>query len=457
MKLVCRTELLTTKMVEDTSPAQDMADIAGHVVHEDASYDKDVVEIKLPDSVVSSDYGGNFVKDVCIDDGRPPPRKFSEEKVVDEKSSPKFYRMIDANGASRYGEKDCPPKSVHELKPEIVVPVGFAPGSNNEKRYPSHEEHDPEGKSKATNFADIREKKISLEELLRLESAEEAQHKGVVSSETSENHVPPLHGEAVGQVSTNSCHGIEAIASKTSELADNSLSSTHSNSTDECMVTMSEEPPESSSSAITDAASTEPICTLEKNDDVSAERFDKAEKAEPGVDAPSSSSSDIESSEKSNVQNESSAGEEITSSAVATTSTSSDVATTSTSSAVATTSPADNVEPSGANGENDEKHETDCITEQITPDSVKPTSRIGNGCPPFGPSIMSAPVSNSGHLAYSGSISIRSDSSTTSTRSFAFPVLQRDWISSPVRMAKGERRRARRRYGWRKGFLCCKF
>lgn len=477
MKLVCRTEVLTTKMVEDTNPVQDIV----HVVHEDASYDKDVVEIKLPDSVVSSDYGGNFVKDVCIDEGQPPPQKFSEEKVVDEKSSPKFdHQMIHANGAPGYREKDCTTKSVHELKPEIVLPLGFAPDSNNEKQHSSCEEHDPEGRSKATNFGEISEKKISLEELLRLESAEESQHKATVSSETSKNHMPSLHGETAGQVSTNASHGIEATASKTSELVNNSLSSTEN--TDDCTVITSEEcdveaPPECSTSAITDAASAVPICNLEKTDDASAEGFDKVEKAGSGVDAPSSSSSDIGSSEKSNDQNASTAREAITNKVDET--------------AVASTSSAGIVEPSGANVEN--KHETDGITdihdstqrdegnsvhmmstvskspthahdmdEEIAPDSAKAESQIGNGYPPsesglFGPSIMSAPVSHSGHLAYSGSISIRSDSSATSTRSFAFPVLQRDWISSPVRMAKGERRRARQRHGWRKGLLCCKF
>ncbi|OEL19227.1 hypothetical protein BAE44_0019758 [Dichanthelium oligosanthes] len=67
------------------------------------------------------------------------------------------------------------------------------------------------------------------------------------------------------------------------------------------------------------------------------------------------------------------------------------------------------------------------------------------------------PLSISGHIAYSGNVSLRSESSTTSTRSFAFPVLQREWISSPVRMAKAERRRTRRRRAWRKGLICCKF
>uniref|UniRef100_A0ACD5ZIU9 Uncharacterized protein n=2 Tax=Avena sativa TaxID=4498 RepID=A0ACD5ZIU9_AVESA len=444
MKLVCRTDLLTTKMLKDTNPAQDTV----HVLHEDASYDKDVLEIKLADSVVTSDYGGNFVKDVCIDDGQRPTRKLPEEKVVDGKLSPKFdHQMIHANGAPISGEKDHGMKSVHELKPEIVQPVGFAPDSSNEKLYSSRKEQDREGRSKATNFGEISEKKISLEELLRLESAEESQHKTTASSETSKDHMPSLAGEAVGQVSTVT----------TPEERD------------------AEAPPECSTSAITDAASTEPTCTLEKtDDDVSAEGFDKVEKAEPGVDAPISSSSDIGSSEKSSDENGSTADEAVPNKVDET--------------AVASTSSADIAEPSGANGEN--KQEADGITdahdstkrdegnamntviesptqaqvmdEEITPDSAKATSQTVNGYPPsepglFGPSIMSAPVSHSGHLAYSGSISIRSDSSTTSTRSFAFPVLQRDWISSPVRMAKGERRRARRRHAWRKGLICCKF
>ena len=188
-------------MVEDKNPSQDMVDIAGHVEQEDPSYEKDIVEIKLPDSVASFDYGGNFVKDVCIDDGQPLPRKISEDKVVDEKSSPNFdCQMIHANGAPTYIEKDCAAKSFHKPRPEAVQPVHFAPDSNNEKRYSSCEKHDPEGRSKATNFGDLSEKKISLEELLRLESAEESLHKGAISSETSKNHMPSFHGEAVRQV-----------------------------------------------------------------------------------------------------------------------------------------------------------------------------------------------------------------------------------------------------------------
>ncbi|ONK69366.1 uncharacterized protein A4U43_C05F22100 [Asparagus officinalis] len=71
-----------------------------------------------------------------------------------------------------------------------------------------------------------------------------------------------------------------------------------------------------------------------------------------------------------------------------------------------------------------------------------------------GPSILSGPIANSGHIPFSGNISLRSDSSTTSARSFAFPILQSEWNSSPVKMAKAERRKHR---GWKMGLLCCRF
>ncbi|KAG9448548.1 hypothetical protein H6P81_008513 [Aristolochia fimbriata] len=66
-------------------------------------------------------------------------------------------------------------------------------------------------------------------------------------------------------------------------------------------------------------------------------------------------------------------------------------------------------------------------------------------------------VAHSGHIPYSGSISLRSDSSTASARSFAFPILHSEWNSSPVRMAKADRRHLRKHRGWRMSFFCCRF
>ncbi|XP_055809860.1 uncharacterized protein LOC129880051 isoform X2 [Solanum dulcamara] len=69
----------------------------------------------------------------------------------------------------------------------------------------------------------------------------------------------------------------------------------------------------------------------------------------------------------------------------------------------------------------------------------------------------SGSITYSGPISYSGNVSLRSESSTTSTRSFAFPVLQNEWNSSPVRMAKAERRRLSKQKGWKQGLLCCRF
>ncbi|XP_044490202.1 uncharacterized protein LOC123214481 isoform X2 [Mangifera indica] len=66
-------------------------------------------------------------------------------------------------------------------------------------------------------------------------------------------------------------------------------------------------------------------------------------------------------------------------------------------------------------------------------------------------------ITYSGPIAYSGSLSLRSDSSTTSTRSFAFPILQPEWNCSPVRMAKADRRHFRKHKCWKQGLLCCRF
>ncbi|XP_022887531.1 uncharacterized protein LOC111403312 isoform X1 [Olea europaea var. sylvestris] len=67
-------------------------------------------------------------------------------------------------------------------------------------------------------------------------------------------------------------------------------------------------------------------------------------------------------------------------------------------------------------------------------------------------------VTYSGPIPFSGSLSLRSESSAaTSTRSFAFPVLQPESNASPVRMVKSDRRQFRKHKDWRSGLLCCRF
>lgn len=486
-------------MVEDKNSSQDTVQKSGHIVLQNVSYDKDVVEIKLADDIDSDTYGSNFVKDVCVDEGALLHRMRSEEKPLDRRSSPNFScQMIDADSDTRYGKKDYSRISVHELKPEVVSSVDFAPHCNNEKQYSSGKEYDLEDQIE-TGFVAGRpsEKKISLQELLLLESAEESRHSGTTNSESSEKHKCPLHEEAVGQTSKDGDPNVQTILANASEYVSSGISSKENASG--CPATtpgdhvtaaaldvrepqkidrynpfvdhrsLEDTPvPECSTPGITDAASTDSICSVH-NVTGGGAGLDEAETSELGADTLSTSSSDIQSSEKSNDHSESVFSKAIAGAVDET--------------AVATSSTSNSAEPSDAYGKNQEKHDqideehsigTDdsasrsstlaqdgSVVEQNMADSSKSTARVRNENayePNFcGPSIMSGPVSMSGHIAYSGNISLRSDSSTTSTRSFAFPVLQREWISSPVRMAKAERRHSRRHRVWRKGIICCKF
>ncbi|XP_072992223.1 uncharacterized protein [Typha latifolia] len=122
----------------------------------------------------------------------------------------------------------------------------------------------------------------------------------------------------------------------------------------------------------------------------------------------------------------------------------------------------DKVNKESKNSQQPGHTQNDPVVEGSVPDSATASARSSvyrnhgdlNFC---GPTISAGPIATSGHLPYSGSISLRSDSSTTSTRSFAFPILQSEWNSSPVKMAKPDRKRYRRHRGWRNGLLCCRF
>ncbi|MFS8021639.1 putative protein BREAKING OF ASYMMETRY IN THE STOMATAL LINEAGE [Helianthus anomalus] len=80
-----------------------------------------------------------------------------------------------------------------------------------------------------------------------------------------------------------------------------------------------------------------------------------------------------------------------------------------------------------------------------------------------GESSFSMAGSVSGHITFlgpitsAGSISHRSDGSNSSVRSFAFPILQNEWNSSPVRMAKADPKHSRKHRGWRQALMCCGF
>lgn len=74
-----------------------------------------------------------------------------------------------------------------------------------------------------------------------------------------------------------------------------------------------------------------------------------------------------------------------------------------------------------------------------------------------GPLVFGPFLGRIGTMPYSGSSSLRSTSSTSS--SFAFPILASEWNGSPVRMVEADRKQLRRQQqSWRICcFLCCKF
>ncbi|XWS37240.1 hypothetical protein CRYUN_Cryun19dG0026400 [Craigia yunnanensis] len=94
----------------------------------------------------------------------------------------------------------------------------------------------------------------------------------------------------------------------------------------------------------------------------------------------------------------------------------------------------------------------DRISRSLTGPSQSFVNQLGHGyCGSFAVSPLSGPI------PCSGSISLRSTSSTASNHSFAFPVLPSEWNGSPVRMVEADQREPRKHQSWRTCFLCCKF
>ncbi|EFH51488.1 hypothetical protein ARALYDRAFT_484289, partial [Arabidopsis lyrata subsp. lyrata] len=104
--------------------------------------------------------------------------------------------------------------------------------------------------------------------------------------------------------------------------------------------------------------------------------------------------------------------------------------------------------------ETENHHQQNSLVENSYEDDKLSSSRFGETSFSAAESVsISGHITYSGPIAYSGSLSVRSDASTTSGRSFAFPILQSEWNSSPVRMAKADKRR--QKGGWRHTLLCC--
>ncbi|OEL32578.1 hypothetical protein BAE44_0006406, partial [Dichanthelium oligosanthes] len=521
-------EFLADNMVEQTNQAEHSfvkgehqnGGKTGQTCIEYYSYDKDVVEIKLPDTILSSDYGGHFVKDVCIDEGVLPGQKTSTEKLVDQKVSINFDSLEDTKGDLGEEISANSTKTALELKSQIVIlPVMCATDGNTGEQNFLYKERDLEGNNIAAISTDSNDAKLNPKQSLCHEGAQGRQQVDSVISESNENLEPFFNGEAAHQVSSNDCHetGI-GIASETSNIIDSDLT-VESDAADFSVVVPEEVvvstaldkggsnqvnhynpfiaygsldetwEPNYSLPTLVDATSIVPICPVEKTDSFSdlvnraLEGFDPIEIDEAIIEEnrsdsveASSSTLDVQASEQCNDQGESLTDDVKT-----------DVAHEmgiATSLSTSNGGPSDvKCETGSAGGINDFNPrdaevgtkrsedttdskssplvQTEPVVQQNGPDSAKVTAQtvIRN---PFessfsGPSITSGPLTPSGHIPYSGNISLRSESSTTSTRSFAFPVLQNEWNSSPVKMAKADRRRMREDRGWGYRILCCKF
>ncbi|CAD6260601.1 unnamed protein product [Miscanthus lutarioriparius] len=527
-------KFLADKMVEQTNQSELSFVKAEHLNGgkigqtriEDYSYDKDVVEIKLPDTVLSSDYGVHFVKDVCIDEGVLPDQKTSSENQVDQKVSMNFDSSEYTNGDLREEISADSTKTAHELKSEIVIlPVMCDTDGNTGEQNSSCKKHDLEDNYTADVSTDSNDEELNPKQLPCHEVAQDCQEVGSIISESNENQDRLFTGETTHQVSSNDCYetGI-GIASETSNIIHNDLP-VQSAAADFSVVIPEEVAvsaaldmegsnqvnhynpfiaygsldetwePNYSLPTIVNAASIAPICPIEKTDSFSdlvnraLKGFDPIEIDEAIIEAnrldsveESSSTLDVQASEQCNDQSES-----LTNNDAKT-----DVAH---EMGTATSLSISNGEHSDVKSDNGQKYEidgqdindfnprdaelgtkiseditdsksstpvqTESVVQQNGPDSAKVTAQtvIRN---PFessfsGPSITSGPLTPSGHIPYSGNISLRSESSTTSTRSFAFPVLQNEWNSSPVKMAKADRRRLKEDRGWGYRILCCKF
>ncbi|KAF7009569.1 hypothetical protein CFC21_024087 [Triticum aestivum] len=545
--------LLEDKMVEQTNPSEHGFVKAEHekggktrqIQIEDVSYDKDVVEINLPSSVVSSDYGGHFVKDVCIDEGVLADQKASAEKVVSEKVCPIFdSSMADANGDLKEDvrldpvktanksqivplhvvhatdgntmeeTRADPSKTEHESELQIVtLHVPCSIDGNKMEQYSCGEARDVESNKTIDEFTNVNDEKSSPRQLSSHEAAKQCQQVGTVISETYETHKPLCDGEAIDEVTPIVCHetgsstapessylsglpvestsdGLSAVIPEEdvgAELDNRGLNpATHYNpfiaygSLEDTWESKYALP------TIVDEVSVVPICPVGKTDSFSdlvnggaLGGFDYVETAESRIGDSSkldsvggrSSRLGVQASEESHDQGGLVERTDSFSDIVNGAPEPSDVKTEghpkSETGAVEDEhdfNPRDvgdgtkTREESSGGDESSTVSQTESAVQQNEPDGAKLTTR-GGIRNPFessfsGANITLDAVAPSAHI---GNTSLRSDSSTTSTRSFAFPVLQTEWNSSPVRMAKADRRRFRRDRGWGFRVLCCKF
>nr|CAB3484792.1 unnamed protein product [Digitaria exilis] len=344
----------------------------GQTCIQDYSYDKDVVEIKLPDTVLSADYGGHFIKDVCIDEGVLPDKKTSKENQVSSNDCHETGIGV-ASETNNIIHSDLPVESA-AADFSVVIPEEVAIGTALDKggsiqvnHYNPFIAYGP--------LDEIWEPNYSLPTIVDATSiapicpVEKTDSFSDLVNRTLEGFDPINIDEAI--IEENRTNSVEASSATLDVQASEQLNDQRENPSDDVNTDVVHE------NGIATSLST----SNGEPNDVKSENGKKCE-----ID----SARDINDFNPRDVEVGTKRSEDI------------------------------------MDSKSSPLVQTESVVQQNGPDSAKVTAQtvIRN---PFessfsGPSITSGPLTPSGHIPYSGNISLRSESSTTSTRSFAFPV-----------------------------------
>ncbi|KAK8522694.1 hypothetical protein V6N12_056395 [Hibiscus sabdariffa] len=382
-------------------------------------FDKSVMECQLPELVVcykESTY--HVVKDICIDKGVPTQDKFLFDSGVDEKSDCYFPQS----------EKEQDSKLMKEMS-EIDMPVEDVSLSPEENQSEKDIDNDCGSNKKQGTDTRLQDIPLSLEE--------NESNKGIPNQCDSEDLMMTreMKDEAMEMITDDVSEELFTLGDILS-LPELTTVKSEASSTNRESDGIEQQSFENASKNEVIANNPSEEAILSTPDLVSAAEESDSGKGEPMPIIPARASASDEATSSSLVK-------EISDDSKLETGT-----ITSDSGSSAPTTSKDDREPL-KNGRAPE----DTADQPFS-------SYLQRG---YGESSFSAAgpvtglISYSGPIAYSGNLSHRSDSSTTSTRSFAFPILQSEWNSSPVRMVKADRRQYRKHLGWRHCFVCCKF
>ncbi|XP_075659614.1 uncharacterized protein LOC142629501 isoform X1 [Castanea sativa] len=414
----------------------------------DVVMDKSIMECGLPELTVcykESNY--HVVKDICIDEGVPSQEKILFESGTDEKTLCIFLPAVKDQNKELVKEKE-------DIDTSIPDALKFS--AENDSNKDSANQCDPKdlmttGEDSPVTIANDVSKEMFLpgEKLPVVDMGTYTSH--YKSSNNDEVEQQPFQVSGEEAILAN-----HVLISATEESNNSSEDSILANST---LVSASEESNNSRGDSM--LASTTLVSAVEELNNSSGDQMLAAEESNnDNGDAVSSSPTKVSAAEETNgssLSNELYYNSKVESGSI-----------TFDFDSLAPAVSGRKLSPeNGDNGLETKKmselengiSDTQTVSRQLQHGQGEVSfSAAGQGEESFSAvGTLSSLINFSGPVTNSGSISLRSDSSTTSTRSFAFPVLQSEWNSSPVRMAKADQRCFRKHRGWKQGLLCCRF